>query len=239
MMTRIGGFCAQHGAHLHRRGVRAQQHPRAVRLRREVERVVHLAGRMALGEIQLGEVVVVGLDVRTFGDGEAHVGEDRGELVHHLADRMHAARFGRRLAHRQRDVHGLGGEPRVERRALEAFAARVERRVDAVLEPVDRRALHLALVRRHAAQRLEQRRDRAALAERSDPHGFERGLVGGRGDGGRNLGFQGGNVGHSSPRGECGWLWLSGVHLVKPLFGPRSAVTAGTGRGTVRHGGRR
>jgi hypothetical protein len=46
---------------------------------------------MALGEIQLGEVVVVGFDVRPFGDGETHVGEDRGELVDHLADRMDAA----------------------------------------------------------------------------------------------------------------------------------------------------
>jgi hypothetical protein len=36
------------------------------------------------GKVQLGEIVVVGLDVRTFGDGEAHVGEDRDEFVHHL-----------------------------------------------------------------------------------------------------------------------------------------------------------
>ena len=85
MMTRIGGFCAQHGAHLHRRGVRAQQQPRAVRLRIEEERVVHLPRRMAFREIQLGEVVVVGLDIGTFGDGKAHVGEDRGEFVDHLA----------------------------------------------------------------------------------------------------------------------------------------------------------
>ena len=115
---------AQHGAHLHRRGVRAQQQPRAVRLRIEEERVVHVARRMILGEIELGEVVVVGLDVGTFGDGKAHVGEDRGELVDHLADRMDAADLGRRLAHRQRHVDAFGVEPRLERRALERLAAR-------------------------------------------------------------------------------------------------------------------
>ena len=70
---------------------------------------------MAFGEIELGEIVVVGLDVRAFGDRKAHVGEDRGELVDHLADRMDAAGLGRRLAHRQRDVDGLGVEPRIER----------------------------------------------------------------------------------------------------------------------------
>ena len=52
---------------------------------------MHLARRMAVREIQRGEVVVVGLDIRTFGDREAHVGEDRGELVPHLAERMDAA----------------------------------------------------------------------------------------------------------------------------------------------------
>ena len=82
----------QHRAHLHRRGVRAQHLPLAVRLRLEEERVVHLPRRMAFGEVERGEVVVVGLDVRTFGDREAHVGEDRGQLVDHLADRMDAPR---------------------------------------------------------------------------------------------------------------------------------------------------
>ena len=191
MMTRIGGFCAQHGAHLHRRGVRAQQHPRAVRLRREIERVVHLARRMAFGEIQLGEVVVVGLDVRTFGDREAHVGEDRGEFVDHLADRMDAAGLGRRLAHRQRDVDGLGGEPRIERGVLAALRARAAiAALTRSFRPLIAGPLRLALVRRHAAERLEQRRDRAALAERRDAHGFERGLVGGGGDGGRRSRFR-------------------------------------------------
>ena len=90
--------------------------------------------------------------------------------------------LGRRLAHRQRHVDGLGVEPRVERRVLERVAARGERRGDALLQAVDQRALLLALVRRHAAERLQQRRDRAALAERGDAHGFERGLVGGGGD---------------------------------------------------------
>jgi hypothetical protein len=81
-------------------------------VRVEEERVVHLAGRMAFGEVQRGEIVVVGLDVRPFGDGEAHVAEDRGDLVDHLADRMDAARSAGDWAHRQRHVERLGGEAR-------------------------------------------------------------------------------------------------------------------------------
>ena len=75
-------------------------------------------------EIELGEIVVVGLDVGAFGDGKTHIGENRGQFVDHLADRVDAADLGRRFAHRQRDVDALGAEPRVERRALERLAAR-------------------------------------------------------------------------------------------------------------------
>ena len=109
---RIGGFCASMvrictGEVWVRSTLRSP-----VRPGREEERVVHLARRMALGEIQRGEIVIVGLDVRTFGDREAHVGEDRGDLVDHLADRMDAAALGRRRADRQRHVDVFGGEPR-------------------------------------------------------------------------------------------------------------------------------
>ncbi len=76
---------------------------------------MHFPRRMAFREIQLGEVVVVGLDVGAFRYRKTHVGEDGGELVGDLADRMHAADFGRRLAQRQRDVDGLGVEAGVER----------------------------------------------------------------------------------------------------------------------------
>ena len=187
MMTRIGGFWLQHGAHLHRRGVGAQQQARAVRLRIEEERVVHVARRMVFREIELGEIVVVGLDVRPFGDGKAHVGEDRGQFVDHLGDRMDAADLGRRLAHRQGDVDALGVEARFERRVLERLAARGERCVDAILQPVDQRPLGLALVRRQRAERLQQRGERAALAESCDARRFERRVVAGGGDVGENL----------------------------------------------------
>ncbi len=65
------------------------------------------------------------LDVRAFGDGEAHLAEDRDDLVDGLADRMDAA-----LAlgpHRQGHVEPLGGEARVEGRGLKLGLARVER----------------------------------------------------------------------------------------------------------------
>ena len=116
---------------------------------------MHRPRRMVFREIQLGEIVIVGLDVGTLGDGEAHVGEDRGELVDHLRDRMDAADLERRFAHRQRDVDALGVEALVERRALERVAARGERGIDAILEAVDERPLRFALLRRQRAERLQ------------------------------------------------------------------------------------
>ena len=100
-----------HRPDLHRRGVGAQKHPLAVGARVEEEGVVHLARRMAEREVERGEIVVVGLDVRPFGDGEAEIGEDRRDLVDDLADRMDAAGLERRRADGQGDVDALGFEP--------------------------------------------------------------------------------------------------------------------------------
>ena len=59
--------------------------------RRQIEGVLHLPRRMVGRDVEGGEVVPVVLDVRTLGPGEAHLAEDRDELVHHLADRMQRA----------------------------------------------------------------------------------------------------------------------------------------------------
>jgi hypothetical protein len=195
----------QHGAHLHRRGVGTQQHARAVFFRIEEEGVVHLAGRMALGEIQFCKIVVVGLDIRTFGDGESHVGEDRGQFIHHLAERMDPALLGGGFAQWQRDVDGLRGQPGVERCGFQDVAARGQRLGDGVLGEIDRRTLRLAFVRRHLAERREQRRDRALLAKGCDAHRFDGGFIAGGGDVGENGLFERLKVGHGDPwcRGSC------------------------------------
>ena len=72
-----------------------------------------------------------------------------------------------------RFIDGLGIQPRVQRGALERLAALGDRGSDAVLELVDLGAARLALVGRHRSERLQQRGNRAALAERADAHGFQ------------------------------------------------------------------
>ena len=75
-------------------------------------------------EVQRREIEEVGLDVRPFGDREPHVGEDGGDLVRDLADRMDAAGHDRLLAHRQGDVERLGGKPCRKRLGVEHLATR-------------------------------------------------------------------------------------------------------------------
>jgi hypothetical protein len=92
-----GGAVGLHMADLHRAGVGAQ-HVRAGGYRPparcHVERV-HLGPRgVVAGDVQRVEIVPIGLDLRPLGHGEAHVGEDRGDLLGHLAhrvDRAHGA----------------------------------------------------------------------------------------------------------------------------------------------------
>ena len=89
----------------------AQELALAVRVGGEKERVVHLPRRVAGREVELGEIVVVGLDVRPLGDGEAEIGEDRRHLLEHLRDRMDAPGLDPGGPHRQRHVERLGLEP--------------------------------------------------------------------------------------------------------------------------------
>jgi hypothetical protein len=85
------GACGKHRPHLHRAGVRPEQHASVRRglFHREIERVVHRPRRMAFGHVERGEVVPVALDLRPGRHREAEIGEDFGEFVHHLADRVH------------------------------------------------------------------------------------------------------------------------------------------------------
>ena len=115
---------------------------------------------------------------------------------------MDPARFRDCIAQRQRDVDGLGGEAGVEGCRFQDIAAGGKRLRYLVLGKVDRRTLGLALIRRHLAERRQQRGDRALLAERSDAYRFERGLVGRRGDIGENGLFEYCKVGHGG-----GHLW--------------------------------
>jgi hypothetical protein len=93
---------------------------------------------------------------------------------------------------------------------LEGVAPRGERRVDAILEAVDQRPLSLALLRRQRAQRLQQRRDRAALAECRHAHRLERGFVAGGGDLGEDLLFKLRGVGHRDASGMNGKIGVGG-----------------------------
>ncbi len=85
---------------------------------------------------------------------------------------------------------------------LEHGAAAGEGLGDAVLEAVQRRPHDLALLRRHGAEALHQFGNAALLAERGDPLGFQRRLVGGFGNTRSNvalerddIGFGGGHFG--------------------------------------------
>ena len=100
-------------------------------LGREVERVVLLARGMLGRDVELGEVEVVGLDVGTLGDREAHVGEDLDALVEHLGDRVDAPVGDRAEPHGQRHVGLLVGEAMRQGIAFERGFARLQRLADA------------------------------------------------------------------------------------------------------------
>ena len=162
----------QHRPDLHRRGMRPQQHFLAsCAAVREIECVVHRARRVALGHVERSEIVPAVLDLWPGGDGKAEVGENLGQFVHYLAHRMDRA--ARRLGCGQAEIDCLGGKASFEGGAFQRGLSGGEGLGDTLAERVDLRPRGLALLRAHAAQRLQQPRNRTLFAKHFDTQRLE------------------------------------------------------------------
>ncbi len=136
---------------------------------------MHLARGMRRRNVERGEIIVVGLDLRAFGDGETHIAEDLHDLVVDLGQRMDPP--ARLAARGKREVEALFHQAARQLDFAERGFARGNRGGHAVLEAVDRGAPRFALLRAHCAEGFEELGDAALLAEGADAHLFERGFV--------------------------------------------------------------
>jgi hypothetical protein len=88
------------------------------------------------------------------------------------------AAFGQRpFAHRKGNGGPLLRKTRAERGTPKRLALSFQRLADSILQLIDGLAEALALFWRHAPERLHQLRDAAFLAQRRDPHIFQRAEV--------------------------------------------------------------
>ena len=172
-----------HRAHLHRRGLAAQQ---PVRVALQVEVVARRARRVALRRVEGGEVVPLGLDLGAVGDAVAEGEEDVLHLPADLRDRVERpARVG---VAGQRDVGRSRSSAAPELLGLELGGAGRERLLDGRRGPRWRRGPTApALLRRErrrcrparSARRLRRPVCATRAASSSDrlaggPHGGER-----------------------------------------------------------------
>ncbi len=144
--------------------MRPQQQP-AGRLslggrRVQVERVVHVHRGMVGREVEREEVVPLRLDLRAQRDRESDLAENVYDLIHHAGDGMLGADPARSGRHGEIDPCLLLLLPL----GLQGLAPRGERRLEAHLELVDRRAVALALVERKRGHPLERGGELARLA---------------------------------------------------------------------------
>ena len=152
----------EHGAHLHRRGVRAQHLPRALG-RRDVEGVLHGARGVVGQEVEGVEVEVLGLHLGTLGDLPAHRDEHVGDLFGDDGDRV--ARADRPALRGQGDVDGLGDEHGCVALGEERGTARLERLAHPGAGGVDPLAGVGLLGLRQRAEAASGERDRRLVAE--------------------------------------------------------------------------
>src|SRR5262249_57714320 len=100
--------------------------------------------RVGLGLVERGEVVPVGLDVRSVGDVESDRAEDRLDALPGSDNRVDAPRAP--SAAGKRYVEGFFGEAGVELGGFQRLATGREGRLDAVFRSVDARAGLAALL---------------------------------------------------------------------------------------------
>ena len=93
---------------------------------RDVEGVLHGAGRVIGRDVERLEVVPVVLDLGAADHAESERGEDADDLAFDEGERVQ--RSGPRRAAGERDVDRVGGELRLLRHAAELVAASVSRR---------------------------------------------------------------------------------------------------------------
>ncbi len=193
-----GGGPRLQGADLHRAGVGAQHLALAVGVGAQEEGVVQFARGVLGREVQGGEIVPVVLDVRPLGDREAHLGEDRDQLVHHLHGRVHPALAPR--ARRQGQVDMLGRQPGLQLGGLQLGLARPQGGGDAVAQAIQQRAALAPLLRAQRAHPLEQAGDGPGLAEGLHAQRLDGGDRVGRADGVDQVEFEFGEIGHGPVR---------------------------------------
>ena len=67
------------------------------------------------GNVQRGEIVIVGFDIRPLGNGEAHLGKDGDHFLNGARQRVKPG-LGLGTG-RQADINRLGGQTRIQRGA--------------------------------------------------------------------------------------------------------------------------
>ena len=181
--------------HLHTTRLGAQQHigltahsrfvARAID---HVERVLHRTAGMIGGRVERREVVIVGFDFRTGGDGVAKTQEHVANFFGNAVDQM--ARTQLLDAPWQCDIHRRRIDARLELCGSKRLLARLERFLDNIAHFIDGLADGCSFFLGHLAHVAQIRRQRARLADDAHAHLIERSRVSRLFDGGKRFGTQ-------------------------------------------------
>ena len=117
---------------------------------RQIEGIMLLAGGMLLGDVERGEIIVIGFDVRAFCNGKTHLSENCDNLLNGARQRMQAC-FSLR-AGGQCHVNRLSCQPVIECGVTKKCLSQFNGSGDAILQPIQLLPSLLSGLRVHAAQ---------------------------------------------------------------------------------------
>ena len=142
---------------------------------------MHGPRRMVFRDVESGEIVEIGLDLRAIGNGEADRGKQGLDACHGTGDRMQ--RCHGIATTRQGHIEDLGRQLPFQFRGLNTVAPRAQQGFEFVLGLVDARARGLAFLDGQRPQRLHLLRDGSVLAQVTRLDLIEYGQAGSRGKG--------------------------------------------------------
>ncbi len=135
---------------------------------RQEECILHFTRRVTGREVQCGEVIVVILNIRPFGNGKAHICENRREFLNCLRDRVDMSFF--LWAGGERDVDGLSGKTCIKFLFLKRGLLGFYKIGNLIFQGIKLLPLGFALFRVHFTKGFHEGGDAPLFTQNSDTH---------------------------------------------------------------------
>lgn len=165
-----------------RRSVSEKKIEIEILIRVEEESVVNIERRMELGEVERGEIIIVGIDIRKLGNGKKNIRENRSDIVDKMRNRMDEKERWRDLKKRESKIKILKIKKRGKRR-IEKLGNEIDKGIgEEVIKEIDGRKMNMEILRRNEEKSIKILRKSEFIEKRWKEKGINKMIIKWRGN---------------------------------------------------------